>query len=471
MIDSTGMCPLLFPIGALFSLSACQPIAADLRGSTPLTDSTAPTGSGLPADSATAPPEEIGSACEGRTHPALEIDELLAANVHGITDLDGDTSDWVEVVSHDTEPVSLSGWSLRDGGGTRWRFPDLMLDPGAVLLIFASGKDRADTDELHTSFSLAADGDAVQLIAPDGCPVHAVAFDRLYGDVSIGHPASVALDWGYFLEPTPGAANTTEARPGFAEPPTLTPEPGFHAAAVTVSAAHADPTATIRLTLDGAAPTEDSEPYAGPFALEFDTPLAVVRAVAFVDGLWPSRVTTATYSTTPSILEDGLKVVSLVVDPFDLYDEDTGIYAYGPEDYTTSYPYFGANFWEDWERDAHVELWTVDGARVLSQDVGVKIHGGYTRAFEQKSFRLIARSAYGPDTLDHQFFPNQEQASFAVMVLEGAGDWCPTHTENSLVDMLFRDEDDTRLPTIDSQAWEPTVVYLNGVFWGLYAFR
>ena len=81
----------------------------------------------------------------------------------------------------------------------------------------------------------------------------------------------------------------------------------------------------LRITLDGAVPREDDKLYLGPFEVSATAQPVVVRARAWVEGLWPSRVATATFSENPSILGDGLRVVSLAVDPFDLFDEDTYI--------------------------------------------------------------------------------------------------------------------------------------------------
>ncbi len=440
----------------VLALAACRPVSV-----------LGPPGDSEPSAGDTA--EQVGSACDENSYPKLVINELMSANLHTLEDSEGDTPDWIELANLDEVTVTIEGWALGDDG-QRWQLPARQLQPGELLLLFASGDDSS-SGELHTSFSLAAEGEQVTLSAADGCSVDRVDPGRLYGDISYGRPAAEPDSWGYFVEPTPGEANSSESRPGFAATPTLSPGPGFYDTAVTITASSEDAAATLRITTDGAAPDEASELYDGPFSMTTGTPLSVVRARAWVDGLWPSRVASASYSQDPAILEDDLAVVSLVVDPFDLYDEQTGIYVYGPEDYYQYYPYFGANFWEDWERDAHMEIFEPDGGVVIDQDVGVKIHGGYTQAFEQKSFRILARSAYGLDSLDYKFFPYEELDSFKIMILEGAGDWCPAHTENAFVDRVFRDADNVRFPTIQTQAWEPCVVYLNGQFWGLYAFR
>ncbi|NOY27185.1 MAG: hypothetical protein GXP62_15055, partial [Oligoflexia bacterium] len=410
--------------------------------------------------------------CAGQEHAALVINELLSANLHGLLDADGDSSDWIELANLDEVAVDLDGWALSDDANEvpGWALPSSTLEPGEIMLVFASGKDRHG-DEEHADFSLSAEGEDLLLRAPDGCVADQVAPIRLYGDISYGRPIAHPDTWSLFMEPTPGQPNRTESRPGFAATPTISPASGFYADPVMASVSSSQDGAVIRYALDGAAPSLTDDIWPGAHQLDTAGDLAVLRARAFVDGLWPSRVATATWGQDRAVLDDGLKIVSLVVDPFDLYDTETGIYTYGLPDYTPDYPYFGANFWEDWERDAHISVWEPDGSLVIDQDVGVKIHGGYTRAFDQKSFRVIARSAYGLDSLDYAFFPDEDQDSFKKIVLEGVGDWCPTHLENALVPQLFRDAEGVRFPTVDAQAWEPTVVYLDGRFWGLYSFR
>lgn len=403
------------------------------------------------------------------------INELVASNVRGLVLEDGDTPDWIELANLGVETVDLDGWGLSDDldQPDKWVLPSVELAPGGFLLVYASGRDRDDDPaDLHTSFSLSAEDEPVVLSWPDGCPADVAEPDRLYRDISYGRTAEDPQVWGYFQDSTPGEDNHTESRPGFAEVPLLSPEPGFHAEPISVTATSTEPGAMLRYTLGGGAPDDHSRRYTGALRLESTDALSVVRVRAYVDGLWPSRVATATYATNTAILDDGLDVISLVVDPFDLYDHETGIYAYGPADYTPTYPYFGANFWEDWERDLHIEVWDADGTLVVDQAAGIKIHGGYTRAFEQKSFRVIARSGYGPSSIEHAFFDKDpELDSFKNIVLEGVGDWCPTHTENAFVQELFRDHQDKRFATIDTQAWEPAVLYLNGQLWGLYSFR
>lgn len=108
------------------------------------------------------------------------ITEFVASNDAGLQDEDGERSDWLELFNAGDSALDLTGWFLTDDAGDldAWAFPAVSLDPGAFLVVFASGKDRADADgtELHTNFRLGAGGEYLALVEPDGTTVaHAYA--------------------------------------------------------------------------------------------------------------------------------------------------------------------------------------------------------------------------------------------------------------------------------------------------------
>jgi len=424
------------------------------------------------ADSASLP---APGPCAGLILPDLRLNEIVAANLESSLDAAGDAPDWLELVSRASEDVDLAGWTLENEDGDAWTFAPLTLTPDQVLLVYASGEDSqgdpAAGEEIHTSFKLSAKHGGLSLRAPDGCVVDQASPDRLYGDVSYGRSADDPLAWEYFLEPTPGAENTTESRPGFAEIPTISPASGFYDGEVEVSISTTEEGASLKFTLGGVDPDDSSSDYTGDLRVDGGDGAEVVRARAFVDGLWPSRPATATYFGDTTIPDAAMYVFELTVDPPDLFSEDRGIYAFGPDDYEHSYPYFGANFWERWERPVHVQAWDAAGDLVLDQDAGIAIHGGYTRAFDQKSLRIYARSAYGPETFDGTFFSTEDLDEFHTLVLQIGMDWCSTHLEEVSVSQMFRDDDGVRYPSVDLGAWEPAQVWLNGQYWGYYNLR
>jgi hypothetical protein len=101
---------------------------------------------------------------------SVVINEFMASNGKTLADVDGDFSDWMELYNSGTTAVNLSGWSLTDDPSLadRWYFPSITMQPGSFMVVFASGKDRTNAaGQLHTSFSLKADGDYLALLQPD----------------------------------------------------------------------------------------------------------------------------------------------------------------------------------------------------------------------------------------------------------------------------------------------------------------
>jgi hypothetical protein len=323
---------------------------------------------------------------------------------------------------------------------------------------------------LHTSFSVDADGEVLALHDPAGCEADVLRPGKMYTDQSFGRQPDGTDVVGYFMAPTPGAPNTTESRPGFAAEPAFAPPPGHHAggAEVTVTAG---PLADVRVAWGGAEPTEDGALYTGPLATGVSGEAVVLRARAWEDGLWPSPIATATY-----LLRDPgeLPIVSLATDPPNLWDAETGIYVFGDE-YDDEYPYYGANFHEDWERPVHAEAWEPDGALGFAVDAGIEIYGGTTRAHGQKSLLLKLRSGYGDDAIEHEVFPGLGLTTFERLVLRASGnDWHGCDQDGCAEGALLRDGLMHRLAGaagVDVMAYRPAEVYLNGEYWGIYNLR
>lgn len=323
--------------------------------------------------------------------------------------------------------------------------------------------------QLHSNFSLSTDGEDLVLSEPGGCPVDEMSYGPLRGDESAGR-APDGGDVFVFMEPTPGEANSAEFFTGFAPTPSFTPSPGFHAAETAVELTVDHPTATIHYTLDGREPDADGPLYVAPIPLS-ESATTVIRARAFADDLWPSRVATGTFFTRD---RPELGVMSLTMEPDDLWDTETGIYVLGDE-YENHQPFRGANFWEDWERPLHVALWEPDGSLGFALDCGVTIHGGWSRAHGQRSLRLIMRAAYGWSRLEYPVFPDLGIDSFKRLILRNSGNdahvcsffgcsW-GVHLRDATMQAIASATD------LDVLAYRPVHVYLNGEYWGIYNIR
>ena len=121
----------------------------------------------------------------------VRISEFQASNGDTLRDRDGDSPDWIELENPISQPMDVSGWYLTDDRSdlNKWRFPQQSIVPAeGRLVIFASGKDRREPEELHTNFSLDADGEFLALLMPDGTGVSQFAprFPSQRTDISYG---------------------------------------------------------------------------------------------------------------------------------------------------------------------------------------------------------------------------------------------------------------------------------------------
>ena len=234
----------------------------------------------------------------------------------------------------------------------------------------------------------------------------------------------------------------------------------YNQAQISVELSTPDESATIYFTTDGTRPTMDDFNYGYSIPL---TSTTVIRARAFLNGWLPSETESKTYIFGEDEAED-LPVVFLSTDPSTFFDEDTGMYVMGPNA-SGDFPYFGANFWEDWERPIHFEILETDGSGYAA-NAGVKIFGGWSRAFPQKSFSIFSRSYYGPSTFDYGLFPDSGIDSYEAFILRNSGnDWESTMLRDGFITSL------TNGLNIDHQQYRPAVLYLNGEFWGIQNIR
>lgn len=312
---------------------------------------------------------------------------------------------------------------------------------------------------LHTNFNLKSSGEFLAISDSNGQILDSLTFGQVPSNYSFGRFPNADSNFVIFDQPTPESANVNPGFLDFAEEPTFSQPNGFYQNSISVSLNSNSPNSVIRFSLDGTEPTDTSQIYTNPISISQTT---VVRAKTFEFGLLPSNAITKTYFVNVS---KTLPVVSISTTPENLWDEDFGIYALGPNA-DPNYPYFNANFWQDWERPAHTEFFDENGNLGFELDCGIKISGGWSRGHAQKSMSIFARSEYGTKEIDYEIFPNSEVKKFNSFMMRNSGnDWNNT---------MFRDGVMTSLVdelNIDLQKFRPAVLYLNGQYWGILNLR
>ena len=394
----------------------------------------------------------------GLASPGAEvsINEVVAVNSTGLVDEFGERPDWIEFYNGGAAGIDLTGYWLSDdpANPARWTFPNASIAPGGYLIVFASIRNQG----LHTNFKVSSLGETLVFSDPSGTELDRVATGVLPPDYSRGRVPDGGEEWRIFDAPTPGATNG-EAPPNSMDAPSASLASGFYSDAITIALESPLPDLTVYYTLDGTEPNASSAPYSAPISISTTTTL---RARTQINATQPGTIGTWVFLFE----EPGeLPTAALTTDPANLWDEATGIYVLGPNAEPEP-PYYGANFWQDWERPCHLTFIEPTGDVACAQDAGFKIHGGYTRHYDQRSLRLMAREEYGTAALSHTFFPDRDLQSFERLVLRNAGnDWCRAHLRDGLTHRIAAHTD------ADLVGYRPIRTYLNGEYWGIYNLR
>jgi len=403
--------------------------------------------------------------------PNLFINEFLASNAS--TNLDPDFfsfCDWFEIYNSEDTVVNIDGYYITDDLSDPFKFQfsdSSIIQPNSYFIVWADDIDLVVTST-HANFKLKKSGEEIGLFNLNGDLIDSIIFDQQITDVSYGRQPDGNTQWVYFNEPTPLGPNIAIGYQDIirSSPPEYLLPGGFYNTSQSIEIYSEELSATIFFTLDGTKPTINSNIYTSPINIDSTT---VIRAQVFGNSILPSKVTTNSYFINETFT---LPVISITTDPDYLWDDEIGIYVMGL-DASPEFPYLGANFWEDWERPIHVELFEINGNLGFSVNAGVKIFGHWSRGYAQKSLKIYARSVYGMSQINYQIFPEKEIDSFEAIVLRNSGvDWCCGANWGS--NILFRDGMMTSLVKdtgLDLQAYKPAVVFINGEYWGILNIR
>jgi hypothetical protein len=142
----------------------------------------------------------------------------------------------------------------------------------------------------------------------------------------------------------------------------------------------------------------------------------------------------------------------------------------GPEH---EHPFIDANYTRrtrDAERLAHVEMFDHRGNLHISQRVGIRVRGGWSRGFYRKSLELYAREEYGDrNNFPFAFFLDEFDAEGELMdrfrrvrLRNGGSDRYDGFIRDELSQSLFR-----QAGMITTQSHTPAAVFINGEYYGV----
>ena len=190
-------------------------------------------------------------------------------------------------------------------------------------------------------------------------------------------------------------------------------------------------------------------------------------------------LTTHTYFVSSEYFWDWkLPVISLSIQEDDLFDYENGIYVGGKilDDYIFSNPgvlingFTDANYkrkGDEWEKPANFEYFeSPNESSLLNHQIDIRVHGGFSRSYPVKSLRLYAKNKYGVSHFEHAFFNELGHERFKRLLLRNSGnDYNFVMFRDGLIHELVRDLN------VETQAFQPTIVFINGEYWGIHNLR
>jgi hypothetical protein len=304
----------------------------------------------------------------------------------------------------------------------------------------------------HTNFTIDPSGETVRLFDNNQIQISTLLVDCINLDESKGLSPDAGPNFVRFDPPTPIATNNNSTIfYGHLSAPVFSAAPGIYPGNLSVTMSHSNgPTAQIRYTLNGNEPTPTSSLYTGtPVSISSNT---VVKARVFDTGILPSPVEVSSYligvdHTTP--------ILSITTPPSNLYGP-TGIFD---------------NWWQDWQRNAHLDYFTEDNQLLFSQHTGMQVDGGWggSRSHPQHSFRLeLDNGVLGEGPIYDTIIPNRpDRTKYSTFYLRNGS--------NQFNVLPYKDAVQVECMAGATNnyhsAWRPVTVYINGEYNGLYELR
>ena len=418
------------------------------------------------------------------------VNEICASN-GGHCMIRDSSPDYIELFNRTDQALSLDGFFISDDEDHLQKFSLDGYDiPENGYLILA-----ADKKELPFKLS-ASGGDELFLSDAEGHILQRVSLPPLEKDET--YSLQENGEW-QITDPTPLKANA-EGVPYmekvYVASPRFSHTAGFYDAPFDLTL-EGYKTYRLYYTTDGSVPDENSTLYTGPIHIEdaTDRPnilsartdiatwtvtppsdpvkkATIIRAVAVDPDGNRSSVVTNTFFVGFQNYEayQDIPILSIVADPYDLFDEDDGIYVLGKNyrewledenrDAELAIIKRPANFMmrgKEWEIPAAIQWFEKDNSLRLTQEIGMRIHGNYSRDHAKKSFNLYARKEYGSNTFQYDILAGLSGKK-KLVVRENLG-------RDSMIHALLQE---TGLP---ASPYTPCLVFLNGEFWGFYEIR
>lgn len=395
----------------------------------------------------------------------LVINELMQSNIDCIMDdLNEFPDSWVELYNAGSTDVNLQYYSLgiTDKSEEAWKLPYQIVGANQHVLIYCDKEAK----NLHTSFRLeSGKGCSVYLFQGTSIADKVENLKKQPApNIAYGRKKDGADEWGYQLTPSPRAANTGEicdhdhilGEPVFSEKGRVIN--GTKAFNLQLSLPDGSPEGTeIHYTTNGTEPTIYSTRYISDISITQST---VIRAKLFCKGWLSPQSSVQSYIFHDRSLT--IPIISIVTDDKYLNDSKIGIFVNNKTHEKSKQV--------DWRRPINFELFDEEGKpSQINQLCETRITGAWSREASRQSMAVYCHKRFGKKNMEYEFFPDQcpGLTNYKSIVLRNSGnDRDYIYMRDAVCQRSMAEHAD-----IDWQAWRPSVVYINGNYWGILNIR
>lgn len=306
---------------------------------------------------------------------------------------------------------------------------------------------------LETNFGISTSGEMLYLSDPSGIIIDSLFVNDLEPNMSNGKLIDGGVQDATFSIPTPNASNNTSiGYNGCENSASIINNGGVFQGPIAVTVVNNSiANGELRYTTSGTNPSISSPLVVGPILIASN---CVLKVICFPVGsnFLPSTISAETFLFQEDF---SLPIVSLTIDSLDLYGGN-GIFD---------------NWWTDWKKPCIVEYFDENGIKKFETRASVKPDGGAggSRSNPQHSVTIEpANSLYGEGQPVH--YPIIPQKPFiedyyALYIRNGSNFWNQSPQRDATMCRIMGKTN------VNSQAYTPAVVFLNGQYFGVYELR
>jgi len=139
----------------------------------------------------------------------LQITEYITNNISNLKSKDGSYYNMIEIYNNEEYDVNLKNFYLSDNINeiNKYVFEDVTIKSKSYLVVFVSGKNETNEDEIHTNFKLDEKDTFIIISDKNKQEINKVPIEKTEPNISMGLYEGI---WYYYNKPTFGEVNNNK---------------------------------------------------------------------------------------------------------------------------------------------------------------------------------------------------------------------------------------------------------------------